>query len=79
VIVLVAGEGQAVALDRPGDEQGRHVVLRRGEGLVRLSMQWPPRSLIRAAEFVVVVLVEEGGSGLAEVRFDRARQAAPPW
>ena len=29
VIVLVAGERQAVALDRPGDEQGRHIVLAR--------------------------------------------------
>ena len=28
VIVLVAGKGQAEALDRPGDEQGRDVVLR---------------------------------------------------
>ena len=27
MIVLVAGEGQAEALDRPGDEQGRDVVL----------------------------------------------------
>ena len=28
MIVLVAGKGQAEALDRPGDEQGGHVVLR---------------------------------------------------
>ena len=32
VIVLVPGERQAMALDRPGDEEGRDVVLRRVEG-----------------------------------------------
>ena len=33
MIVLVAGEGQAEALDRPGDEQGRDIVLRGVESL----------------------------------------------
>ena len=36
MIVLVAGEGQAEALDRVGDEQGRHVVLR---GVERLDQR----------------------------------------
>ena len=33
VVVLVAGERQAVALDRVGDEAGRHVVLDAVEGV----------------------------------------------
>ena len=32
MIVLMAGEGQAVALDRPGNEQGRDVVISGVEG-----------------------------------------------
>ena len=36
MIVLVAGEGQAEALDRPGDEQGRDIVLR---GVERLDQR----------------------------------------
>ena len=79
MIVLVAGEGQAEALDRVGDEQGRHVVLRRR----RTPRPAPP---CVAAEIghqrgqrLVVMRVEDGCGRLAEVlrRAARARPRRP--
>ena len=70
MIVLVAGEGQAEALDRPGDEQGRDVVLRgverRDQRLHAMAAEVGEQGSKRR----VVMLLEERGRRLAQFRVD---------
>ena len=72
VIVLVAGEGQAEALDRPGDEQGRHVVLRGVERLDQDLHAMAAEVGHQRGQRVVVMGLEEGRRRLAEVLLDAA-------
>ena len=70
VIVLVAGEGQAEALDRPGDEQGRDVVLRGVERLDQRLHAMAAEVGEQRRERGVVMLLEEGRCRLAELGVD---------
>ena len=70
VIVLVSGEGQAKALDGPGDEQGRDVVLRGVESLDQGLHAMAAKVGHQPAQRVVVVAFEECGGLLAEVGVD---------
>ena len=49
MVVLVALERQADALDGVGDEADRPIVVDRLEGLHMLAMSWPPRLDISAS------------------------------
>ena len=80
VIVLVAGEGQAEALDRPGDEQGRDVVLRGVERLdQRLHAMAAEVGEQRRQRGIVMLLRGMRAALLPSSASIRARQAAPPW
>ncbi len=68
VIVLVAGEGQAVALDRPGDEEGRNIVLCGVERLDQALHAMAAEVGEQQAERGVIMLLQEGGGLLAQVR-----------
>ena len=70
VIVLVAGERQAEALDRPGDEQSGNVVLRRVERLRQRFHAMAAKVAHQRRQLVVVMGREEGGGLLAEVLVD---------
>ena len=70
VIVLVAGEGQAVALDRPGDEQGRDVVLRRVERLDQRFHAMAAEVGEQRRQRGVVMRLEERRRRLAEIGLD---------
>jgi hypothetical protein len=77
MIVLVAGEGQPVALDRVDDEEGRHVVLRRVERLGEAGEIVAGEVGHQRRERVVVAASSSGlvsGASLSS----RSRQAAPP-
>ena len=76
VIVLVAGEGQAEALDRPGDEQGRDVVLRRVERLDQGLHAMAAEVGEQRRERRIVMLLEERRSLLAELA-PRSAPATP--
>ena len=84
VVVLVAGERQAEALDRVGDEAGRPVVLRCRPRTPRAGdgRSWPPRLLISRASSSSERLLDQRASPApwsprSSIR--RLRQAAPPW
>ena len=70
VIVLVAGEGQAEALDRPGDEQGRHVVLRGVERLDQRLHAMAAEVGEQRRQRGVVIVFEESRRVLAKLRLD---------
>ena len=70
MIVLVAGEGQAEALDRPGDEQGRDIVHRRVERLDQRLHAMAAEVAHQRAERFVVEALEEGRALFAEVGID---------
>ncbi len=61
MIVLMAGEGQAVALDRVGDEAGRDVVVDAVEGLEHRLHVVAGEIGHEGVELVVVELVEDAG------------------
>jgi hypothetical protein len=73
VIVLVTGEGQAEALDRPGDEQGGDVVLGRVERFDERFHAMAAEVGEQRRERLVVIVFDEGGI-LPELGFD----ALPP-
>ena len=80
MIVLVAGERQAHALDRVGDEADRPVVIDRveclddGAQIVAAEIAHQPR------QFIVAAVDQPGRRGpVADISIRRSRQAAPPW
>src|SRR6476659_9089649 len=74
MVVLVAGEGQAVTLDRPGDEQGGYIVLcgveRRDQRFHAMAAEVGEQSRERR----IVMRFEERCGSLAKLRLD----ARPP-
>ena len=78
VIVLVAGEGQAVALDRPGDEQGRDVVLRRVERLDQRVHAMAAEVAEQRRQRGIVMRLEEGRRRSCRGRLRSASASAAP-
>ena len=81
MIVLVAGEGQAVALDRPGDEQGRR--RRPAARVERLDQAFHAMAAEvgeQRCQRRVVMGLEERRGCFAEIALRSAPAiAAPPW
>ena len=67
VIVLVTGEGQAEALDRPGDEQSRDIVLRGVERLDQSLHAMAAEVAHQRRQRLVVMGLEEGRGLLAQI------------
>ena len=70
MIILVAGEGQAEALDRPGDEQGRHIVLRRVESFDQRVHTMAAEVAHQRAQRFIVMGFQERRCLLAEIGVD---------
>ena len=70
MIVLVAGEGEAEALDRIGDEQSRHVVLRLIERVGQRFQAMAAEIGHQRGERIVVARVEDRLHRLAEILFE---------
>ena len=70
VIVLVAGEGQSLSLDRPGDEQGGNVVLRRVERFDERLHAMAAKVGEQGGEGCVVIGLEERRRGFAYLFLD---------
>ena len=70
VIVLVAGERQPLSLDRPGDEQGGNVVLRRVERFNERLHAMTAKVGEQGGEGCVVIGLEERRRGSAYLCLD---------